>query len=130
MKTKNLLIGKAVALFLTLGSNTVMAAPDGIISINYYKTAAKQELIGYYYQSCYLGFKTMWGTRDGYPEHEAMHGKDCTELVHSKNRKSSCMTINYNKYAKIGISHNSGLNYYYVDYDVASIVRSDCSALN
>ncbi|MCW8880412.1 MAG: hypothetical protein OQJ89_00390 [Kangiellaceae bacterium] len=130
MKIKNLLVGKAAALFLTLSSSAAMAAPSGVISINYYKTSAKQELIGYWYQSCYLSFKTMWGTRDGYPEYEAMHGRDCTQLGKGGNDAGSCMTINFDEYAHIGVSHNSGLNYYYVDRQVADIVRSDCSTLS
>ena len=92
MRIIKIIISMALATSILL-SSAVSAAPTGIISIYYYKTAAKQELVGYWYQSCYLGFNTFWGTREGVKVYDpAMHGLDCTQLGMAGNNRGHCLT--------------------------------------
>jgi hypothetical protein len=72
-------------------STHAKAAPDSIISIHYYKTSAKEKLVGYWYQSCYLQFKAFWGERTSYTVAEpGLHGQDCTQLGMSGNNRGRC----------------------------------------
>ena len=100
---------------LLLTSTTSVAAPDGIISIYYYKTSAKQELVGYWYQSCYLGFNTLWSRREGYRVLDsAMHGWDCTQLGVSANSRSFCNSKSPEKIEIVETIWDEGLQKYVI----------------
>jgi hypothetical protein len=108
LKMKNKLLSLVVIGVLSF-SSAVFAAPKGVISILYYKTSAKQELVGYWYQSCYLGFNAFWGTRSSYRVNEPMHGMDCTELGTSGNNRGQCFAYSFNN--ENGVILNSEVNY-------------------
>ncbi|QTH63442.1 hypothetical protein J1N51_11975 [Psychrosphaera ytuae] len=93
--------------------NTAVAAPDTIISKYYYRTAAKQELIGYWYQSCYLSFSVSWGKKEGYVQNDpAMHGWDCTRLGMSGNRRGSCLASDFDGVKELVSRWNSDTKRY------------------
>ena len=108
-------------LSLVLICNTSFAAPDGIISKYYYKTSAKQELIGYWYQSCYLGFSTLWGTREGFSVADpAMHGWDCTQLGVSANNRGFCYSQSFQAVEIVETVWDENLNKYIIKRSASS----------
>jgi hypothetical protein len=131
MKKPNSFCSTVLGISLILFSSIASAAPNGIISLYYYKTSAKQELIGYWYQSCYLGFSSSWGTKQGFSVPDpGMHGKDCTQLGSYGNNKGYCLSSQFSntaveRYYFDGYT-NTWESYDYVESDMIGVVRGEC----
>ncbi|MCF6437113.1 hypothetical protein [Pseudoalteromonas sp. MMG022] len=108
---------QTAVLSLGVASTASLAAPSGIISIEYYADSTKQELIGYWYQSCYLNFKVLWGVREGYRAYDPMHGQDCTQLGEYSNRRAMCFSEKFNQAA-----NGTGV----VGRDEVEYIKSQC----
>jgi hypothetical protein len=131
MKLKFLLVG----CLISATSFNTFAAFDTVISKYYYKTSAKQELIGYWYMSCYLGFSTLWGKREGVSVNDpGLHGLDCTQLGQRGNSRGSCNTSSFDTYSKTKQVWDDAIQGYrietYVDTEDSYRITEECKLAN
>lgn len=112
----------SISLLATLSlSQQSFAVQDHVVSIEYYRTAAKQELVGYWYQSCLLSFNAFWGVRTSFKSYDPLHGKDCTRMAEFGNSRALCLGKNYDSYSHVVSRYNDATG----SAELVSIVYKD-----